>query len=103
MAAEGFAGVYTISIYMSEWNEAKRLTNLAKHGLDFIDADLLFDGRPTYSKAARSDVEERTATTGEIGGRLVTLIWTWREDRRRFISFRSARDAEKWQYRQLHH
>ncbi len=27
-----------------EWDEAKRHTNLAKHGLDFLDADLVLEG-----------------------------------------------------------
>jgi len=29
-----------------EWNEAKRRSNLDKHGLDFRDALDMFDGRP---------------------------------------------------------
>jgi uncharacterized protein len=28
-----------------EWDEEKRLTNIEKHGIDFIDADILF-GNP---------------------------------------------------------
>ncbi len=87
---------------MSEWDEAKRQANLEKHGLDFIDADGLFDGRPVVSDHARSSVEDRYMTVGLINGRLVTLIWTWRKDRRRYISLRSARDEEKRSYRLLH-
>lgn len=30
-----------------EWDEAKRLANLDKHGLDFIDSIELFDGVPS--------------------------------------------------------
>jgi uncharacterized DUF497 family protein len=29
-----------------EWDENKRLKNLLRHGLDFSDRDLVFDGRP---------------------------------------------------------
>ncbi|MEI7825057.1 MAG: BrnT family toxin [Chlorobiaceae bacterium] len=32
---------------MFEWDEDKRLLNLKKHHLDFIDARLFFDGRNT--------------------------------------------------------
>ena len=31
-----------------EWDEEKRLTNIEKHGIDFIDADILF-GNPHLS------------------------------------------------------
>jgi uncharacterized protein len=27
-----------------EWDETKRLTNLSKHGIDFIDVPVVFDG-----------------------------------------------------------
>jgi uncharacterized DUF497 family protein len=87
---------------MSEWDEAKRRANLAKHRLDFVDADLLFDGRPTVVDDARSEAELRFRTTGMVNGVLRTLIWTWRGGERRFISFRSARDEEKREYRQLY-
>jgi uncharacterized DUF497 family protein len=26
-----------------EWDEAKRITNIEKHGIDFLDASLLFE------------------------------------------------------------
>jgi len=32
-----------------EWSEAKRIVVLEARGLDFIDAELLFDGRPLYT------------------------------------------------------
>jgi uncharacterized DUF497 family protein len=32
-----------------EWDEKKRSTNLADHGLDLIDATKLFDGRPVFT------------------------------------------------------
>ncbi len=31
-----------------EWSEAKRIAVLEARGLDFIDAEMLFDGRPLY-------------------------------------------------------
>lgn len=85
-----------------EWHEDKRAATLIKHGLDFADADVLFDGRNVLTRSARYEDEERFMTTGMVMGRLCTLIWTWREDRRRCISFRSARDEEKRKYRQLY-
>ncbi len=32
---------------MFEWDEAKRIWTIAERGLDFADAALAFDGRPT--------------------------------------------------------
>ncbi len=31
-----------------EWDEAKRLSNIQKHALDFQDAIILFDYRPLF-------------------------------------------------------
>jgi uncharacterized DUF497 family protein len=28
----------------SEWDETKRMTNIRKHGIDFIDASAVFNG-----------------------------------------------------------
>jgi uncharacterized protein len=33
-------------VFEFEWDEAKRLSNIEKHGIDFKVADLVFDGRP---------------------------------------------------------
>lgn len=35
-----------------EWDESKRLANIERHGLDFIDVILLFDGRPVVTLAS---------------------------------------------------
>jgi uncharacterized protein (DUF4415 family) len=58
-----------------EWDEAKRLTNLSRRGLDFADADLVFDGRPVTTAPSRHNNEERFVSTAEINGRL-TVVWT---------------------------
>ncbi|MEH1837626.1 MAG: hypothetical protein V7L20_02395 [Nostoc sp.] len=33
-----------VSVMEFEWDEVKRLTNLRKHGIDFIDIPAVFDG-----------------------------------------------------------
>ena len=85
-----------------EWDENKRQSNLLKHRIDFVDVRALFDGRPNVSVPATSIDEQRFATTGQVQGRFVTVIWTWRGDARRIISARSARDGERRAYRDLH-
>ncbi len=85
-----------------EWDEDKRQTNLVKHGLDFLRARQLFDGRPAIQLDGNSASEARFRTVGIVANEFCTVIWTARHDRIRIISFRKARDEEKRQYRQLH-
>lgn len=85
-----------------EWDEEKRLANIAKHQIDFDELDQLFDGRPLYEFDTDRFGEARTSSTGELDGRLVTAIWTWRAGKRRLISVRRARDAEERAHRQLY-
>ena len=80
---------------MYEWDEDKRLINLEKHKLDFIDSILLFDGRPVAHVPAKTETEARTLTIGEINGKFYTVVWTQREEARRLISFRRARHEEE--------
>lgn len=87
---------------MFEWDEDKRLTNLGKHKLDFVDARLLFDGRPTVTARSDHPFEARFVTTAMIDGKFYTVVWTWREQTRRMISFRRARNGEERAYRQTH-
>jgi uncharacterized DUF497 family protein len=87
---------------MFEWDENKRHKNLEKHKLDFFDAKLLFDGRSTITALSDNPHEARYVTTAMIGSKFYTVIWTWRADVRRIISFRRARNVEERAYRQIH-
>lgn len=81
-----------------EWDEEKRQANLAKHGIDFERAILLFDGRPTVLTQSQYAFEERWLTTGILDEVFVTAVWTWRADAVRFISVRRAHDGEERKY-----
>ena len=85
-----------------EWDEDKRLSNFVKHGLDFEQAILCFDGRPKRTIPSDFENEARFVTTAIVEERFVTVVWTWREDRIRIISFRRSRDAEKRSYRSIY-
>jgi uncharacterized DUF497 family protein len=87
---------------MLEWDEAKRLINIDKHRLDFRDAGLMFDGRAVLHIPALYKDEARYASISIIGEKFYTVIWTERQERRRIISFRRARDGEERAYRQLY-
>jgi len=84
------------------WDEAKRRANLLKHGVDFVDAQALFDGRPVMTLASPYPDEQRIVTTGLLDGRFVTVVATKRGDVTRIISARRARDAEQRAYRGVH-
>ena len=85
-----------------EWDEAKRLSNLEKHQIDFLDVRLLFDGRLVRTVASHREVENRYQSTGVVNERFVTVIWVWRLEKIRIISARRSRDGEKRAYRELH-
>jgi uncharacterized protein len=53
------------------WDEAKRLTNLAKHGLDFADLDPNF-----FSEAAFGPTDNgRFVAIGEWAGIAITVVF----------------------------
>lgn len=86
-----------------ERDEAKRLRNIEKHGLDFIDGLALFaDGRARLEKSARTVTgEHRVMAIGRLGERHVALIYTMRADAVRMISLRPAREGERDEYRKI--
>lgn len=82
-----------------EWDEAKRASNLAKHGVDFA-AVAAFDWESAQeSEDRRSDYgERRWVARGIIAGQLHVLIYTQRYGRIRVISLREASSKEKADY-----
>ena len=85
-----------------EWGEAKRVSNIAKHGLDFVRIARLLGGRHVTKRTSEAHGEERLLLTGELDGRTVTAVVTWRGEKMRIISLRSARNDEKRRYQALH-
>jgi uncharacterized DUF497 family protein len=67
----------------------------------FIRARLVFDGRPAIEIPDRHEGEARFLTVAVIDGKFVTVVWTWRGDNRRLISFRRSRHAEEKIWRRL--
>lgn len=84
-----------------EWDEQKRITNLEKHGLDFIDVVEVFNAPYLMVPSMLSD-EERFLAIGTIQGRFVTVVYTIRNEAIRIISLRRARHEEKQKYHQLY-
>lgn len=80
---------------MITYDETKRLTNIAKHGLDFAGCDALFDG-PIHSWEDGREAygEQRFCTLGFLDGVLVHLTYTARGDDLHVISLRKAEKHE---------
>lgn len=85
-----------------EWDERKRLSNLAKHGLDFLDVIEVFEAPHIIVPSAHQSKEERFLTIGVLEGRLVTVVFTIRSQTIRIISFRRARHEERQKYQDLY-
>jgi uncharacterized DUF497 family protein len=78
-----------------EWDDDKRILNRAKHGLDFLVVEELFEQRVLEQPACRSAGEDRWMATGMVGDIWVTAIFTWRGENIRIISVRRARGGER--------
>lgn len=83
-----------------EWNERKRVVNIEKHGLDFFDADVVFNSSHIIAPSGYGG-EERFLAIGVFEERFVTIVFTMRADVIRIISFRRARYEERNAYKKL--
>lgn len=82
-----------------EWDEAKRLANISKHGIDFIDVVAVFEGDQIVVEDNRYNYgEQRFVTFGLLQGRVVAVVYTERSDRIRIISARKATKYEERTY-----
>jgi hypothetical protein len=82
-----------------EWDDNKRRANIAKHGVDFVDAAEVFADPKQYTyRSARHAGEERYVSVGMSKGTLIAVVFTRRETRLRIISARTARKSERERY-----
>ena len=77
------------------WDEAKRESNLHKHGIDFIDVQDVFDGHTVTFEDARNYNEERFITIGIVRFQIVVVIYAYRDTNE--IRLISARRATKYE------
>lgn len=87
---------------MLVWDEAKRKSNLEKHGLDFKDAHLVCDNpdKCTYESTRKDERRLLDLAFAMVNGRLLALIYSPRGEDVRVISFRPASREERKQYEQ---
>ena len=77
------------------WNEAKCLTNIEKHVIDFDDVDVLFlDERSVVYPSPRND-EDRFVLVGLLNFRFVSVVFKKRGETIRIISARISRKEEQ--------
>jgi len=82
-----------------EWDETKRKFNIKKHGIDFVDAPMIFAGYTLTISDGRYDYgEERFVTFGILDGRVVSVVHTETEESIRIISIRKATKYEEKEY-----
>lgn len=81
-----------------EWHEAKRLQVLEDRGIDFERAKEIWQGTVLEVPSREESNEKRFLAIGEVDGRVVTVVFTWRGERKRLITARRARRHEAESY-----
>ncbi len=77
-----------------EFDPAKSEANKHKHGIDFVEAQALWDDPDFVEIPARTTDEARFLAIGKIAGKHWSGVITYRGDRIRIISVRRSRDEE---------
>lgn len=83
----------------TEWDETKRQSNLAKHGVDFAIAEKM-DWDSALEATQVRDGEQRVLAYVLYGDRLHAAVYTMRAGARRIISLRKANNREIAYYEQ---
>ncbi len=77
-----------------EFNEQKSQANLLKHGINFIDAQALWNDPRLLEIPAKTEDEPRYLLIGLISGKYWSAVITYRNARVRLISVRRSRPEE---------
>jgi len=77
-----------------EFNEQKSQANLLKHGINFIDAQTLWDDPRLLEIPAKTEDEPRYLLIGLINVKHWSAVITYRNESVRLISVRRSRSEE---------
>ena len=77
-----------------EYDPHKSDSNRAKHGIDFEQAQALWDDEAFLEVPARNLDEPRFLVIGKINGKYWSAVITYRGENIRIISARRSRDEE---------
>jgi uncharacterized DUF497 family protein len=84
---------------MTTWDEAKRRSNVAKHGVDLAEAELFEFETALVEDDRDAEGEQRFRAVGFIGHRLYFLVYTLRaDDEVHAVSLRPATPKERKRY-----
>lgn len=84
---------------MAQWDPDKAAANLRKHGVDFADAETALRDEMAMTMPGDDPDGERLVTLGtDALGRLLVVVYEWRDDDVRLISARKANRSERRQY-----
>jgi hypothetical protein len=81
-------------MFAFEFDQAKSQANLAKHGIDFIDAQLLWNDPGLLEIPAKTEDEPRYLMIGLINGKHWSAVVTNRGTHIRLVSVRRSRTEE---------
>ncbi|MHB8370047.1 MAG: BrnT family toxin [Leptospirales bacterium] len=81
-----------------EFDEIKSQSNLSKHGINFIDAQLLWTDPSLLEIPAKTEDEPRYLVIGLINGKHWSAVITYRGANIRLISVRRSRNEEEVLY-----
>jgi uncharacterized DUF497 family protein len=93
---------YVLRMKDFEWDENKRASNLAKHGIDFVDAIQVFVDPNRIEFESERNGEKRLQTLGMVEGVVIMfVVYTHRPPKKRIISARLACKKERDVYHML--
>ncbi len=91
------------NMVMFEWDETKNRRNIEIHGIDFVQAKEIWgEDVLEISSPQLEHGEERFLALGVIGPEelIITVVFVWRDDKRRLISARRSRSYERKSYQE---
>ena len=81
-------------MYTFEFDPDKSQSNRKKHGIDFVQAQKLWNDPDLLEVQAKSDDEPRYLVIGMISKKYWSAIVTYRKEKVRIISVRRSRQTE---------
>lgn len=90
--------VYLHTVVTFEYDPAKSEINQAKHGINFEEAQLLWEDSDAVRITLNFETEQRYAVIGKIEEKHWTAIITFRNENIRIVSVRRSRKNEVSHY-----
>ena len=81
-----------------EFDSAKSIANKDKHGIDFLEVQVLWNDPDRIEIPARLTTEPRFQVIGRIGRGVWSAFITYRHETIRIVSVRHARKEERHAY-----